>query len=507
MMPLPPVPTPAGDAKATQGSLSPDYPGPALPSAAGLALNFLLLTGGEFLAKLLTFAAYAYLARLLGPERYGNLEFVLASMVFFTLPVDLGIGVYGACELARDRGRAADLLREVAAIRLGLGVISFGALLSVAGALPRDETLRTLLVIYGVNLLFEPALLQWFFQAHDRMHWVAAVGLARKSVFAGLVFLLMRPGASLLLVGICEVASVLACSAVCLGVVRFRMGYRLPLPWVTRKVFWDHLRKAAPIGLSELAWASKWYCATVLLGLLVAGEALGWFAASHRVVMALHTFVWLYFFNLLPSLSRSVGMPAEDLRGLLSRSLEITAWGGLLAALIPTLTGGPLLVLAFGAAFEPAGPSFAVLVWMIPITLISGHYRFTLIAYGLQRLQFYCTLAAAGAAVVLGLLLIPRWEATGAAFALVAASGVDLILAYVCVQRRVAVVSCHEQLALPLLALTGSLAVYYVLVGIHAWAALAAALLLYLLPMAVWGRQQVGLLFGPRPRLDGAGPR
>ena len=102
---------------------------PSQPSGRRLTLNYLLLTGGESLAKVCTLAAFAYLGRVLGPERYGSLEFALATMIFFTLPVDFGLAIYGARELARDRGRAADLLREVSALRLMLASISFVLLL------------------------------------------------------------------------------------------------------------------------------------------------------------------------------------------------------------------------------------------------------------------------------------------------------------------------------------------------------------------------------------------
>jgi hypothetical protein len=56
----------------------------ARPNGSRLTVNYLLLTGGECLAKLATFIAFAYLARVLGLERYGSLEFVLATMMFFT---------------------------------------------------------------------------------------------------------------------------------------------------------------------------------------------------------------------------------------------------------------------------------------------------------------------------------------------------------------------------------------------------------------------------------------
>ena len=42
-----------------------------------LVMNFVLLSAGEMIAKLLTFAAFAQLARTLQAERYGILEFTL----------------------------------------------------------------------------------------------------------------------------------------------------------------------------------------------------------------------------------------------------------------------------------------------------------------------------------------------------------------------------------------------------------------------------------------------
>src|SRR5215471_19785180 len=93
-----------------------------------LAANLLFLMAGEFTAKLLTFATFSYLARALGPRDYGFIEFTLALMVFFTLPVDLGLGSYGAREIARNPDRAPQLLHEITGLRLFLSVCSMAAL-------------------------------------------------------------------------------------------------------------------------------------------------------------------------------------------------------------------------------------------------------------------------------------------------------------------------------------------------------------------------------------------
>ena len=62
------------------------------PKIMFLAKNFFLLGIGEFASKVCGFVAFAYLARVLGPREFGQLEFALALIFFFTLFVDCGLG-------------------------------------------------------------------------------------------------------------------------------------------------------------------------------------------------------------------------------------------------------------------------------------------------------------------------------------------------------------------------------------------------------------------------------
>jgi PST family polysaccharide transporter len=485
---------------AVRSAAAPPEADSAVPSGRRLTVNYLLLTGGESLAKLCSLVAYVYLGRILGPERYGSLEFALAMMIFFTLPVDFGLGVYGARELARNRRRAAELLREVAALRLALAGISFVVLLVLVALLPRDSEVKLLLVLCGGSLFVEPLLVEWFFQAHDRMHWVALTMLTRRGAFAALVLLFIRRDTPLPWVGVCECAAAVTVAIVCMTILRGRLGLGVPRPWHRWAVLMPHLRHSAPIGLSHLAWALQWYFATVLMGWLAADKELGWFGASHRVVMALHSFVYLYFYNLLPSLSRGAARPMEHLRGLLSRSLAVTIWGGILVALTLTLVGGDLLSLAYGPQFRGVHQPLAVLSWLIPVALVSGHYRYLLIACNFQHVDLYCTAAAAGTAIVLGEALIPWYGAVGAASALLAANGVSLCLAYVSANRLVVPISCHVQLALPLAAVGAAVACAAALAKLGTWPAAVAAGLAYLSLFSIWAGWHVfrtGLAVAP----------
>ena len=97
------------------------------------------------------------------------------------------------------------------------------------------------------------------------MHWVAAASIVRQLVFAALIFLFIGPETPLVYIGVIECASVLAVTLFCMWVVK-RMGHAIPHPILKLKLLLPPLIEAAPIGLTELAWAFMWYFATVLLG-------------------------------------------------------------------------------------------------------------------------------------------------------------------------------------------------------------------------------------------------
>jgi O-antigen/teichoic acid export membrane protein len=471
------------EAAATAGvAMAAEGPAPVTPAAEPrrLAINYLFLSGGEFTAKLLTFASFAYLARVLGPLNYGSVEFTLAAMVFFTLPADLGLASYGAREIARDPGNAPRLLHEIAGLRLMLALGSMLALGLFILVIPKSNELKILLALYGVSLLGGPFLLQWFFQGHDQMHWVGIASIVRQAGFAVLVFLICRRGSPLLYIGLIECASVAAVAVFCVYVSRHRMGFAWPWPDLHVTQLVGHLREASPIGLTELAWAFMWYFCTVLLGFIFPDRSLGWFGASHRAVMALHTFVYLYFFNLLPSISRCATLPHKYLLELMDRSIRFGAWASLFSATLLTALAPQLVTLMYGPPFRPASHSFSILVWILPVAMLSGHDRYILIAYNHQKTLLRCTAYSAAVAVLLGFALVPFYRGQGAAWALLIAVVINFVLVYISVRQLVVEVPVHRQLAAPLTALAVSVILYLVLARWNIGLALAASAAVYM---------------------------
>lgn len=495
--------TPDRSGNARSGNAEGGPPKLATPATTGrkLAFNFVALAAGEMTAKLLTFASLSYLARTLGPSNYGFIEFTLAVMVFFSLPADLGLGAYGAREIARSPENASPLLHAVTGLRMALALVSMALLAVFILLLHNTPEVKLLLSLYGLSLLGGPFLLQWFFQAHDRMAWVGIASIIRQAGFAVLVFFFFRHGTPLAYVGAIECGSVAGMGLYC-GFMTRRMGYGLPWPDLRLRHLAKHLGQAVPIGLAEIAWAFMWYFCTVLLGLVFTGATLGWFGAAHRVIMALHTFVWLYFFNMLPSIARCVDRPKKQLLELMDGSTRVIAWTGLFGAALLTAIAPRVLVILYGESFRGAATSFSILVWMLPIAMLSGHYRYTLIAYRLQNKLLHCTAVSAVVAVALGFALVPLYGGTGAAWALLIANAVNFVLVWIAVRRQVTPIPIGSHLLAPGGALAVSGVVYVALAARNELLALPAAIAIYLAALLFFdGRLLISFLRSLAPSM------
>jgi O-antigen/teichoic acid export membrane protein len=96
-----------------------------------------------------------------------------------------------------------------------------------------------------------------------------------------------------------------------------------------------------------------------------------------------------------------------------------------------------LMVLVFGEPFRTASPVFAVYIWLLPLRLVSGHARWTLLAGERQGLLLAVELLGAGILSALGVLLVPVYGALGAAMAVVAANVIAWLAAHLVAARYV----------------------------------------------------------------------
>jgi O-antigen/teichoic acid export membrane protein len=302
-----------------------------------------------------------------------------------------------------------------------------------------------ILAIYGVIVLLTPFFTNWVFQGLRQMQWVAVGSALRYGTFAALVLLLVHPGVDTRIVGVAEVSGALVLVAVN-AILLFRV-LRIRLDW---RGAWggaiDLFKDAWFLGASDLAWATTWYSPNIMTGWMAIArtEHVAWVAASVRIVMALHTFVWLYFFNMIPNLSRELQHSVESWRELVHRSMNVSMWPPCFVALCGTLLGPVIVNTVYGGEYGAAVLPFQLAIWMIPVAWWGGHFRFSLIASGHQHLEFGASLVGALTTVVLAFAGIWHFGAPGATAALVAGGLANAVVAYVAMRRVIGPIQLRQ---------------------------------------------------------------
>lgn len=397
-----------------------------------LLKNFLSLVGAEAFSKLLTFAAFAYLARLLGAANFGYVEWAAAVLMCASLIVDQGFSAYGAREIARRPERTHSLICEIVTARFALAAIAYLAVGLFAVGFVKEPAIVKLLLIYALSLWSLPFLLQWVFQGHDRMNLVSWTQITRQTIFAAVVFVFVRNADDLPFVGAAEFVAVLG--AALFSVVMYRRQFAASDRWrpaLSGKLF----REGLPIGLSQIFWTFKMFGATLILGLFAHAEDTGLFAAAMRIFIALHVFVWFYYFNLAPSLARAWQKDGEKFAELIKSSMRIVAPFSLAIGIVWAVFAPTAMTAIYGAEFAAGGAALQWLAGAFVAAAISGHYRFGLIAANFQSREMLTSAFGALAAAILIPVGYKNFGVSGAGAALFAGEIGVLIFARLIARR------------------------------------------------------------------------
>ena len=359
-----------------------------------------LLAGGQVFSKVIGFLAFALLARALDPASYGAVEYIVALSAFFATAVDGGLGIIGTRRAAKHPDQLTLLVYQIPIARLILAVISIPVMTIIAYLALKSSAPAMLYLLFAASLLTIPWRQQWVFQATGRMAAVANADVVRMALFGAVVWLTVRSPGDVIMVGWAEIVAVTGMTLYCLFIqTRYASPIRLTGP---SHGFGLLMREGMLVSSTNLIWALTQAIPVMLVTALLGGVATAWFAGAARITGSIGQFSNIYHFNLYPAVSKAHAADDDTLGPLLNISMRLTAWGGVLVALVLTIFAVPLVHLTLGEKMIPAAPVLQILAWFIPISLWSGHARWALAAAGAQQHVMLAQISGLAATVIVG---------------------------------------------------------------------------------------------------------
>ncbi len=411
---------------------------PGGPRAASLPspfYNIVRLSAGDLLAKTLNLLAFVYLARVLGVQRFGVLEFAKALLAYFLLLADAGVEAW-ATRAAAQMQDMRRLAGRVLPLRLLLAGLAFLLLLALLPFLPDSQIgLRLIAALYGLSLFPQAVTLKWVFMGQEKMARVAAGLALTQAIFAAAVVGVVRRPEAFVWVPVLRFAADIVMAVYFARLFAATHG-RLRLPF-TMQGAREILRPAIAMGSSAAMEMVNYNFDSILLGYLTGAVAVGLYNAAYIPVNTVLAVAANFFLGMFPALARTWGEGPEGFAQLVRRSLQLCAIYVIPFGIGGTLLAAPIIRLLFGAAYIHSVAPLQILIWSAVAMILYGTYSTALKASHHHDLDLRCGLVSAALNVALNFLWIPRYGMMGAAWATLCANLLWLLLAWFFFHRRV----------------------------------------------------------------------
>jgi O-antigen/teichoic acid export membrane protein len=361
-----------------------------------------------------------WVARYLGPVRFGLLSYCIAWVTLFGVLPGLGLEAVVKRRFISQPEEEATLLATTVGLRLGATMIAAACFASATWfwvAAGEERRLMTILCI----LLLDPLWSSWD-------HWFQAKLWARLSVMAQIGSLVVSAALRIVLIFLRAPVAAFAAAVVVESVVGgmlwvglaknkgLRFSWRNYSPTWGRKLLAD----SWPLMLSTLMVLIYMRIDLIMLRSMAGERAVGIYSAATRFSEMAYFLPVALASSFLPSLLRQRAAAPGQYEEALQRYFDLSA-GCAYALTLPIMLAAPWLIrLAYGSAYQEAGPILAVHVWANVFVFLGVARGQFLVNESLTR--FYLVATATGAAmnILLNLILIPRIGAMGAAVATVA---------------------------------------------------------------------------------------
>ena len=399
------------------------------------------------------------LLRYLGVDEFGRFGTVMALLALVQGLTDAGLGITASRELSvvSDEAERREMLGHILGIRITLTTVGvvLAVLFAVLAGYEQELVIGTL--VAGIGVLFlslQAAMLLPLIVGLENGR-ITVSEILRQGLLVVLFIALVVAGSGLMGFFFAQ----LVAGAILLALTPLLMGRgRLVAPRWSVERMRPLVVVGIPVAVFTVLGMLYFRILVVLMSVVSDDETqIGYYVTSSRVVEIAVGLPVLLVTVVLPVMSVAARDDRTRLSYVTARMTETMAIGGIVIALLISIGARPLILLVGGESYEPAATVLSIQAIALITIFVASAWSPTLISLGRTRELALVAAIGVAAVVSIGLVLIPKYEAEGAAITAVAADIVLCAATYVAL-RRAGPGKAVDPVALAKIALAGLVA-------------------------------------------------
>ena len=385
-----------------------------------VAKNAGWIVAGKTLQMLLSFVVGLLTARYLGPSNFGLIGYGGAYTIFFYCFCTLGINSVLVKELITRPEKEGEILGTALVLR---GVSSFLSalviMLIVQVVDAGEKTTAAVVSLCSIGLVFQVLdVFSYWFQSKLRSKVTAIAALAAYSITSGYKIFLLATGKSVVYFAFATSVDHIVSGVLLFVMYRQYGGKRLSFSLDYGK---ELLKISTPFILPSLMVAIYGQTDKLMLKQMISEAEIGYYSTAMSLCTSWCFVLSAIIDSLYPSIMEAFSRSREDFNRKNRMMYAIVIYTSLAVSVGLTLFARPIILLLYGASYAPAVNPLRILTWLTAFSYLGVARNAWIVCTNRQKLLKYVYFGGALSNVILNLLLIPRWGASGAAVASLAA--------------------------------------------------------------------------------------
>lgn len=347
--------------------------------------QFAILSLAEIICRLISLLVVVQLARRVGREGYGRVEFSFNVVYWLIFVLRDGVELVFCREVARRTRLKPSLINSFLSLKLSLSIILWSLLCVAATFIFKVPSDRMLVCSYGALLLTTALGLDNVFRGREKPEIVAVSLIIRSSLYAlGIWYIVTDAGHLfwvpwiLFLSEATGISLVWFCYSLEFGLPRLRFRHA----WRFATAVLAQGRCVLGIQLAQVILAS---IDVVIIGLSDSWGMVGLYGAPHRIITAAVTFGLIFQQVLLPHLVRSGTLTQANASASIRRISRLALTGLIPITLLISITGRLVIDTLFTVEFDSAWPLLMIGVWRVPLLAVTSIHIATMVALHRER--------------------------------------------------------------------------------------------------------------------------
>lgn len=383
--------------------------------------NILSLSFLQILNYLIPFFTLPYLVRVLGPEKYGLINFASAFTGYFTILTDYGFNLSATQEISinrDDKQKISDIFSSVITVKIIFFILSTIIFFIIIKSFSQFKNYILLYYITFLSVFGVAIFPNWFFIGNEKMKYILNINVIIKTFFTILIFIIIKSENDYIKYALMNSLTQILIGIIGILIVSKKFGTKYSIPPMEQMIF--QLKNGFSMFISTISINLYTTSNTFILGLFAPLNVVGYFSAADKIRLAIQNIISPISQSFFPYVNNLLKESYERFISFNNKLFKVVFFAGAVISIILFLIAKPIVNLLLGSEYYSSIKVLKILACLPFIILLSNVMGIqTMLPMNKQKSFALILFLASIIYLISSFILVPIYYEIGTAISLI----------------------------------------------------------------------------------------